>query len=867
MLEMKFDFDGLIQLLARNLYSEKRVFIRELIQNAHDAIMRRRAKEGDAFVGKISIETRPDELRFVIRDTGIGMNKNDLIEYLSTVGKGATRIARKEQDIEGLIGLFGIGFLSAFVVASRVEVRTRRLGEQEGWVWQNSGNKDYTIDPCEVSEPGTTVTVFLKGEEEKGVIHKEKVQKVIRDYTDFLKVPIHLNGSYEPINAMRMPWEQEGRSRQEISLDTRIYLEKTMRDSVLEAIPVQLPELNTSGALYITRSRTFQRQLPRAVRLFVNRMFICEKETDLLPEWAQFINGVICSGDQTLTLTAARDNFIRDENLQLLQDALGNLVVKHLEELSQSNPKRFSEILRFHDLSIKAACWYHDEFFDKFADLLQWRTNKGEPTTTYTGEFTHQWRTLSQVLEELPHPEGESQPLPYFSDSNATNQYFQMADAARTLVVDASYPFEQNLIKEYQKRAKGKIKLVAVDREEDPNVFQELHDQADVTLKRLAEYMSQVIRPGGTGRIRVEARYFEPTELTAVIRSTEESTGGMKARELFSDPNTPEDLREMAQEMMRMSRNSSLRLIINAGNPMVRLLAKQSFENPNVLDIMLGIYNSAILYNQELMTPQNARIFYEDFQKLLRRDLDYIIEKADLQRQAEDLEKQRQAMQKNQKEGKNPKHLIFFLMTPLENTYQPFIETVREVIENHFGCQLFVASDKQYEDTVIENVRYHMDQAHAFMAEVTDANPNVMFELGAARFDLRERPIVLMRKNNNQDLPVDLQGRIYVDYGEKEGQELAEYLDTQLRADERIKPLLNKTGRERYISPKFLKAVTKMQYLEDKIWQTLAEQYPTKEAWQTASVDRVKENFGQENADLAEVVLNRIKQGILGMSS
>jgi len=379
--------------------------------------------------------------------------------------------------------------------------------------------------------------------------------------------------------------------------------------------------------------------------------------------------------------------------------------------------------------------------------------------------------------------------------------------------------------------------------------------------------MSQVIRPGKTGRIRVEARYFEPIELTAVIRSTEESTGGMKARELLSDPNTPEDLREMAQEMMRMSRNSSLRLIINAGNPMVRLLAKQSFENPNVLDIMLGIYNSAILYNQELMTPQNARVFYEDFQKLLRRDLDYIIEKADLQRQAEDLEKQRQAMQKNQNEGKKPKHLIFFLMTPLDNTYQQFIETVREVIENHFGCQLFIASDKQYEDTVIENVRYHMDQAHAFMAEVTDANPNVMFELGAARFDLRERPIVLMRKNSNQYLPVDLQGRIYVDYGEKEGQELAEYLETQLRADERIKPLLNKTGRERYISPKFLKEISKMQFLEDKIWQTLAEHYPTKEAWQTASVDRVQEIFGKENADLAEVGLKRIKQGILGMSS
>jgi hypothetical protein len=86
--------------------------------------------------------------------------------------------------------------------------------------------------------------------------------------------------------------------------------------------------------------------------------------------------------------------------------------------------------------------------------------------------------------------------------------------------------------------------------------------------------------------------------------------------------------------------------------------------------------------------------------------------------------------------------------------------SVREVIENRFGCQLFLASDKQFKDTIIENVRHHMDQAHAFIAEVIDANPNVMFELGAARFDLRERPIVLMRKTKDKQLPVDLQAEM-----------------------------------------------------------------------------------------------------------
>jgi molecular chaperone HtpG len=352
MKEMKFSMPGIIQLLSGHLYSEKNVFIRELIQNSHDAIVRRQIKEGDSFAGKITIDANPDKLQFVVKDTGIGMNENDIEEFLSTIGESATRIAKQEEHTEGLIGLFGIGFLSAFVVASRVEVRTRRLGENKGWIWQNAGNKDYSLDSCEVSEIGTTVTVFLKGEEEKGVIHKDEVEKVIRRYADFLKIPIYLNSSPAPINTMRMPWEQAGNKR-EILFDTRIYLEKTMRDSVLETIPFKLDEFGVSGVLYITSFKTFQQQLPRTVRLFVNRMFICEKESVLLPEWAQFINGVICATDKVLTLTAARDNFIRDENLELLQEVLGDLVVSHLDELSKSNPQRFSEILRYHDLSIK----------------------------------------------------------------------------------------------------------------------------------------------------------------------------------------------------------------------------------------------------------------------------------------------------------------------------------------------------------------------------------------------------------------------------------------------------------------------------------------------------------------------------------
>lgn len=209
--KMEFDFQGLIQLLAKNLYSEKRVFIRELIQNAHDGILRRQSREPDAFTPRIDVESRPDELQFIIRDNGLGMDLNDIREYLAVIGRGATRL--EKGDVTGLVGQFGIGFLSAFIVAERVEVETRKVGDDDGWKWSNSGTEDYTVTKVSKDSFGTTVTVFLNGEADKGVIHPEEVDNVIRKYADMLKVPIHLNGSREPINQMIMPWERDDLNR------------------------------------------------------------------------------------------------------------------------------------------------------------------------------------------------------------------------------------------------------------------------------------------------------------------------------------------------------------------------------------------------------------------------------------------------------------------------------------------------------------------------------------------------------------------------------------------------------------------------------------------------------------------------------
>ena len=303
-----------------------------------------------------------------------------------------------------------------------------------------------------------------------------------------------------------------------------------------------------------------------------------------------------------------------------------------METLHREQPERFSQILRYQHLSIKAACHYYDRFFAKFAHLLEWRTNGGERDEE-SGDLKPAWRTLPEILKRLPPGGGGPQRLPCFTTRNSANQYFQMANAARSIVVDASYPFEAHLIEAYTKLDGVHVRLVHVDHEDDPNVFRRLNeDEAEErAIRSLAEGMARMIDPTGADRISVEARHFQPPELPAVVRSDARSRGQARAAQILDDPNVPSELREMAEEMLRISRGEASKVIINASNALIQRLSRQNLQDPDVMDVMRGVYNNAVLVNQELMTPSNARLFHDHFQKLMARNLELLEARVNLQ--------------------------------------------------------------------------------------------------------------------------------------------------------------------------------------------------------------------------------------------
>jgi len=192
-------------------------------------------------------------------------------------------------------------------------------------------------------------------------------------------------------------------------------------------------------------------------------------------------------------------------------------------------------------------------------------------------------------------------------------------------------------------------------------------------------------------------------------------------------------------------------------------------------------------------------------------------------------------------------------MLPAHADYQPLIATLREVVEERWGCQLLLAGDRHYGENMLDNVRAHLEQASAFVAEVTEADPNVMFELGAVRFYLHHWPILLLARSVAR-LPRDLQGHILIEYDGVSVDGLADFLDEQMQRNDSVKRLLDDSGRERYLSASVLKRLARLP-LSSQVFQSLVEHYPTREAWLHVSEADIRLYLGRDDADLAKILI------------
>lgn len=340
----------LLDIVASSLYSNREVFLRELVSNASDACDKRRyAALMDASLAPadgFAITLSADKKTLSVSDNGIGMNHADLLDTLGTIAKSGTgafleALKSEEKDAPGLIGQFGVGFYSAFMVASKVDVLTRKAGEDEAWLWSSDGKGGFTIEPSTRDAPGTTVTLHLK-HDAKEFADEARIRHIIKTYSEHISFPVKLGD--EMLNSAEALWTKAPKDISEEQY-TEFYRHTSHAfDTPWHVMHNKVEgSLNHTSLLFVPSVPPFDLFDPERkshVKLYVNRVFISETTKHLIPAYLRFLRGVVDSQD--LSLNVSREMLQSDPKLTKIRTQVTKKVLSELKKKATKAPEDYA---------------------------------------------------------------------------------------------------------------------------------------------------------------------------------------------------------------------------------------------------------------------------------------------------------------------------------------------------------------------------------------------------------------------------------------------------------------------------------------------------------------------------------------------
>ena len=349
----------LLDIVAGSLYSNQEIFLRELISNASDACDKLRYEaltnpkltaDNPDFKIEIAIDKKAKSLS--ISDNGIGMNRDDLLATLGTIARSGTtsfleglKSAQSKTDDAsaslGLIGQFGVGFYSAFMVADSVDVLTRKAGEDVAWLWSSDGKGEFSVEPAERGSRGTTVTLHLK-KEAKEYLEDARIQHIVKTYSDHIGFPVTLGE--DTLNAASALWTRAPKDISEEQHTEFYHHIAHAFDQPWMTLHNEVEGLvSYTNLLYIPSSPPFDLYEPERkshVKLYVNRVFITEDAKGLMPAYLRFLRGVVDSED--LSLNVSREMLQTDPKLAKIRTGLSRKVISSLEKKATKDAQDFA---------------------------------------------------------------------------------------------------------------------------------------------------------------------------------------------------------------------------------------------------------------------------------------------------------------------------------------------------------------------------------------------------------------------------------------------------------------------------------------------------------------------------------------------
>jgi molecular chaperone HtpG len=604
--EFQAEARQLMQLMVHSIYSNKDIFLRELISNASDALDKLRLeslRDKDLKVDTddlhIEIEVDREQRTLTVRDNGIGMSRDEVIGLIGTIAKSGTaellRQLRESKDAaasQDLIGQFGVGFYSTFMVADRVTLLTRRAGESTGTRWVSEGAGTYTVEPVEDAPQGTSVTLQLKPEDAEDHLFdytaEWKIREIVKRYSDFIAWPIRMavektagegatTTETVTLNSMKALW---ARPRSEVAEEEYKEFYKHISGDWTE--PLETISMKGEGtfeyeALLFIPSQApydlFMREGRRGVQLYVKRVFIMDDCQELMPEYLRFVKGVVDAQD--LSLNISREILQQNRQIQLVRRRLVKKVLSTVKDLMANDAERYRTFWREFGRAVKEGLLNDFENQRAILDISSFASTHDAEALTTLADYVAR---MKEGQNEIYYMTGESRTTiensPHLEAFRAKGyEVLLLTDPVDEMWVGAVAEYEG---KRLQSIAKGQVDLDGADGKKDETDTASRREEFAPLLAWLTTTLAEHVK-----EVRLSTRLV--TSPACVVSDTHDMT-----------PMLEKMYRAMGQDGPKVKRI----LELNPEHPLVTGLRKaheQQPEEPGLVETAELLYGTAVL--------------------------------------------------------------------------------------------------------------------------------------------------------------------------------------------------------------------------------------------------------------------------------
>ncbi len=552
--------ENILPIIKKWLYSDKDIFLRELISNACDALNKVRIVLGDEGEFKISVKIDKTAQTITISDTGIGMTEEEVEKYIAQIAfSGAEEFVAKyksQTDKDPIIGHFGLGFYSAYMVASKVEIDTHsHLPHSEPVFWSCDGSSSYTIGIGKRETRGTQITLFVDSQSLE-YLEESKIHELLTRHCSFMPFPIDLNG--KPLGNKEPLWLKSPTECTE-----KEYLSFYASLFPLDPEPIFWVHLNVDypfhlqGILYFPKIHRRFDSNESTIKLFCNRVFVSDNCKDILPDYLMILRGAIDSPD--IPLNVSRSYLQVDKNVKQLSSHISKKVSDKLNLLYKTDREKFIESWPDLEMIVKLGLLQDDKFYERIKDILIWKNSKGE------------WAPITDA-KKVFYSTVENSPL--------LKLYKEEVLLATSPIDTAVIQFLENKLSITFQRIDGALDESLIDTSREKTIL-------DANGKTEAGRIADFIRSALT-EVEVEAKSLASDQLPGLVVVDENQ------RRL-------RDYMALTQGKKALEMKPKKTFVVNTNNKLIQAIARLSQKQPDVASsISKGVYDLSLLAQREV---------------------------------------------------------------------------------------------------------------------------------------------------------------------------------------------------------------------------------------------------------------------------